>query len=164
MAGNREYAEGTSVSVEKSRSEIESTLRRFGASQFLSGWDQEMAYIAFKYRDRAIQLTLTLPERGKFLRTPHRRQVRNAAEVEKAWEQACRESWRCLALMVKAKLVAVEKGVATLENEFLAYTMLPDGGTVAQWLQPQIQQMITDGCMPQRLLPAAPAATERSPL
>ncbi len=154
-----QYAEGTSVSVEKSRAEIEGTLRRFGAAQFLSGWDQEMAYIAFAYNGRHIRMTLVLPDRKAFLRTPHRHQARSAAEVDKAWEQSCRESWRCLALMVKAKLVAVEKGIATLENEFLAYTVIPGGGTVAQWLQPQIQQMITTGQMPQRLLPAAPAAS-----
>jgi hypothetical protein len=50
------------------------------------------------------------------------------------WEQACRQRWRALALVVKAKLEAVQSGIATFEDEFLAYTMLPerrDGQPVA---------------------------------
>lgn len=157
----RDYADGTSVSVEKSRAEIESTLRRFGAEQFLSGWDRAMAFIAFSYHGRQIRMTLMLPNREAFARTPQRRNQRTTAEIDRHWEQACRENWRCLALMVKAKLVAVEKGIATLENEFLAYTVIPGGGTVAQWLQPQIQTMIQSGQMPKALLCEAPAAAER---
>ena len=42
------YASDTEVSVEKSRSEIEGTLRRYGATGFLSGWEGSQAMIAFK--------------------------------------------------------------------------------------------------------------------
>ncbi|MEN6425194.1 MAG: hypothetical protein ABFE13_07515 [Phycisphaerales bacterium] len=152
------YAENTSVSVERSRAEIEGTLQRYGASRFMSGWDEERAYIAFLYHDRAIRLTITLPDRGQFDRTPHRNRRRSSEEAARAWEQACRQQWRAMALVVKAKLEAVQAGIATFEDEFLAYTVLPEGRTVAQWLQPQMQTLIETGRMPQMLLPPADVA------
>jgi hypothetical protein len=61
------------------------------------------------------------------------------------WEQACRQRWRALNLVVKAKLEAVESGIATFEDEFLAYTMLPGGATVGQWLTPQLDEVYRRG-------------------
>lgn len=42
------YAENTAVSSGESRNEIERTLVRFGASQFIYGWKDEAAVIGFK--------------------------------------------------------------------------------------------------------------------
>ena len=44
--------------------------------------------------------------------------------------QGERTAWRQLLLLVKAKFVAVEMGVASFEHEFLSHTMLPDGSTM----------------------------------
>ncbi len=41
------FAADTNVSVEKSKAEIESTLSRFGADQFMSGWTGTQAVIGF---------------------------------------------------------------------------------------------------------------------
>jgi hypothetical protein len=46
--------------------------------------------------------------------------------------------WRCLALVIKAKLEAVESGITTFEDEFLAHIMMPDGQTVGQHVRPNI--------------------------
>ena len=145
------YAADTSVPVERSRSEIEGTLQRFGAEKFMSGWDQEKAVIAFVFKGRAIRFQLKLPDKSKFSRTPARGHPRSPDEIQRAWEQACRESWRVLALMIKAKLVAVTRGDVSFEDEFLAYTVLPSGGTVSEWLQPQIGEALRTGQMPQTL-------------
>ena len=51
-------------------------------------------------------------------------------------EEACRQRCRALLLIIRAKLEAVESGITTLEIEFLANILLPDGGTVGQWLSP----------------------------
>jgi hypothetical protein len=150
------YAENTNVNVERSRAEIERTLQRYGAEKFVSGWDQASATIGFVFRGRAFKLSLNLPDRADFQNTPAGRRRRNPDDALRAWEQACREDWRALCLLVKAKLVAVEQGVATLEDEFLAYTCLPSGQTVSGWLQPQIQQAIETRQMPLALLVEAP--------
>ena len=52
--------------------------------------------------------------------------------------QAERQRWRALAMVIQAKLEAVSAGITTLEDEFLAWTVLADGRTVAEWAQPQI--------------------------
>jgi hypothetical protein len=59
------YAEGTSVSVEKSRAEIESILTRYGANGFVSGWQENRAFVAFMKDGRQIRLSMTLPEKGE---------------------------------------------------------------------------------------------------
>ena len=50
-----------------------------------------------------------------------------AAAQQAAWEQVCRQRWRALLLIIRAKLEAVASGITTLENEFLANIVLPDG-------------------------------------
>ena len=147
------YAENTSVSVEKSRAEIERTLQRYGADKFMSGWDQDKAYIAFVFQGRAYRLTLTLPEKKEFAQTPTHGWMRSPEARDREWEQACRQRWRALALVVKAKLEAIEAGIGSMEDEFLAYAILPSGQTVSQWLQPQIQDALEGGKMPVALLP-----------
>lgn len=137
------YAANTSVSVEKSRADIETTLMRYGASQFMYGWDASGAMIAFVVQTekgkRQVRFVLPLPSRDERRFTHHSRGTRTASEAERQWEQACRQRWRALLLVVKAKLEAVETGIATFEDEFLAYIMLPNGGTVGQLLGPQLE-------------------------
>lgn len=65
-----------------------------------------------------MRFTLPLPYRKDF---PDR-QAANGRWVsgEKEWEQACRQAWRALALVIKAKLEAVDAGIVTFEEEFMA--------------------------------------------
>lgn len=149
------YAADTSVSTEKSRAEIESTLRRYGADQFISGWDRQRAVIGFSMNDRQVRFTLPLPDRQarEFTHTPTRGNKRSPKQAEEAWEQACRQRWRALALVVKAKLEAVEAGIAEFEDEFMAYLALPNGTTVGQFMRPQIAEAYESGTMPS-MLPA----------
>lgn len=147
------YAERTSVSVEKSKAEIEALLSRYGASQFVSGWDASAAMIGFRLADRLIKFRLPLPSKDerRFKLTSGGRRTRSQPEQFQAWEQACRQSWRALALAIKAKLEAVAAGIATVEQEFLAYTVLPNKQTVGDWLGPQLAAAYESGKMPMSL-------------
>lgn len=145
------YAKQTMVSVNKSKGEIERILQRYGAEKFMQGWDQEKAVIAFTYEGRTIQMKLPLPKKSEFAQTPGGRRERSPEDTIKHWEQACRQSFRSLALMIKAKLAGVESGIATMEDEFLAYTLLPTGGTVGEQCQEEIAKMIKTGKMPKLL-------------
>jgi hypothetical protein len=78
--------------------------------------------------------------------------LRSADSQSSAWEQAGRQKWRALVLVIKAKLEAVEAGIVTFEEEFLAHIMLPDGRTVGEWTRPQLEAVYSDGSMP-ALLP-----------
>lgn len=148
------YARDTIVSVDRSRAEVERTLERYEASAFMYGWNADEVVIQFRAHDRLVKFVITLPDRNdaEFQFTPSRGSRRSPGDAKKAWEQACRQKWRALALVVKAKLEAVDAGIAEFEDEFLAYTVLPSGETVSQWLQPQIDHAYDTASMPKMLL------------
>lgn len=149
------FAENTTVPSDRSRAEIEKTLMRYGASSFMYGTNSGLAMIAFEAEERRIQFRLPMPNRGddEFWRTPGRGLARSPAQAEAAYEQAVRQRWRALALVIKAKLEAVEAGITEFEDEFLAHIMLPGGQTAGDWLRPQIASAYETGHMPP-LLPA----------
>lgn len=142
------FANDTTVPVERSKAEIERLLGRHGAARFMSGWDGDTAVIGFVLGNRTIRFTLPLPAKTdkQFHRTPTGRQRRNPADAERAWEQACRSRWRALLLVIKAKLEAVQVGISTVEDEFLAWTVLPgDGRTVGERLRLTIDESVRSG-------------------
>jgi len=147
------YAAKTQVSADRSKVEIERTLMRYGADKFLYGSSRQGAAIGFVYNGRAIRMELPLPDIKSFSLTPAGKYERTKEQAYKAWEQACRQRWRALALTIKAKLEGIEAGILNFEKEFLAYTCLPDGSTVADFMEPQITAAIETGKMPQNLLP-----------
>lgn len=150
------YAEKTKVDSSSSRTEIERTLIRYGATAFQYGWNEQHATIGFRIRGRVVKFTLPLPDRQskEITHTPDKGWLRSQETQETVYEQAVRQRWRALALIIKAKLEAVEAGVVTVEEEFLAQTMLADGSTVGEWIGPQIEEVYRTGGMPS-LLPGA---------
>lgn len=145
------YAENTSVSVEKSKAEIERTLQRYDADQFMYGWDGGRAVVGFRMAGRQIKFIVHMPEKAEFKTTPTGK-ARAEQQVFNEWEKACRQKWRALALVIKAKLEAVESGISVFEDEFMANIVLPDGSTVSQFMRPQISAAYERGEMP-ALLP-----------
>lgn len=134
------YASDTSVTSERSRAEIETILRRYGATSFMYGTTDERALVAFEAQGRRIKFELPLPDRKdrEFWRSPGRGLPRTAEQAYAAWDQACRSRWRALALCIKAKLEAVASGITEFEAEFLAHIVLPDGRTVGDHARPSI--------------------------
>lgn len=156
------YAANTDVPVFRSKSEIEKTVERYGANQFLSGWDSDRgtAMIGFSMHDRQIRFMLPMPDRRspEFTETPTGKQ-RKADAAYTAWEQGCRQRWRALALAIKAKLEAVESGITEFEDEFMAQIVMPNGSTFGTWAVPQIQNAYDTGVMPE-LLPQLTSGEE----
>jgi len=150
------YASDTSVSTDASRNEIERTLSRYGADMFGYMTETGRAVIAFRIHERQIRFLLPLPSKAEREFTHHSRGERTADAALKAWEQACRQRWRALALVIKAKLEAVAAGITTVEDEFLAHTVLPDGSTVGDWARPQLAVAYTQGQMPTSLMLEGP--------
>lgn len=143
------YAENTSVSAEKSRAEIEASLRRYGADQFAYMTSRTEARVGFVAQGRQVQFRLEMPDPNdrQFTHTPERKNARSPQQAEAAWEQATRQRWRALALVIKAKLEAVEAGITEFDDEFLAHIMLPNGQTIGQSLKPQLDDVYSSGRM-----------------
>lgn len=154
------YAAKTSVPADRSRAEIERTLIRYGADSFGYGWEEGRAVIVFRAHDRHIRFVLPMPDPQAREFTRHERGARTATAAEALYDQAVRQRWRALALVVKAKLEAVDAGIVTFEEEFLAHVVLPDGQTAGDWLMPQVAQAYETGDMPS-LLPGGQLALER---
>lgn len=149
------YAQQTQVSVDRSKAEIEKLLTKYGADQFASGWQETTAKIMFRFNAKLIRFTLPLPNKQDkaFTHTPSRGRRRSEDEAYREWEQACRQRWRALALVVKAKLEAVESGITTFEEEFMAHIVMPNGRTLGENIMPQIETAYKEGKMPKALLP-----------
>lgn len=149
------YARDTNVSVEKSRAEIETILARYGASHFAYMTQPGSATVAFMANDRRIRFDLPLPNQtdAHFTMSPARNRPRSTEAVAAAWEQACRQSWRALCLVIKAKLEAVETGITTFESEFMAHIVLSDGRTVGEHIAPKIAIDYQTGAVPALLPP-----------
>lgn len=144
------FAENTAVSSSTSRAEIERTLTRYGADGFMYGWADDTAVVAFRMSNRHIKFLLPMPDRQarEFTHTPERRTKRAPSKAEAAYEQGVRQRWRALALVIKAKLEAVESGITEFDDEFMAHIVLPDGKTIGQVMRPQIAAAYDSGEMP----------------
>ena len=156
------YASQTTVPSEKTKMEIETIIRKYGADQFISGWATDAAVIGFTMKGKMVKFFLPMPnpKDPKYFRTPTGRMRHNgAAEAAKRdHDQETRQRWRALLLVIKAKLEAVEAGITTFEEEFLAHIVMSDGKTVAQWAVPQVNTMYETGKMP----PLLPGVGETS--
>ncbi len=123
------YAFDTSVPVDRSKQEIEKLLTRAGAEGFHTGWqgpsgdDPGWDAVEFLWRGRTIRFRLARPKRS---------------HSQAALEQKNRQRWRILHLVIKAKLEAVQAGVAVFEEEFLAFIVTGKGTTVGEVVLPML--------------------------
>lgn len=144
------YAKDTNVSSELSRLEIEKTLIRYGADNFAYATASGKAMIGFSMAGRQVKFILPLPKKEEFRLTPTGRDRTEKSQYD-AWEQGCRQRWRALLLVIKAKLEAVECGISVFEQEFMANIVLPDGRTAGDFLLTQIARAYETGTMPPML-------------
>lgn len=165
------YAQDTTVSSERSKAEIESTLRKYGAEKFSSGWSDGVAAIQFQVKSKMVRFILPLPnlqsdeyQLGGCIRSNYHPEDRSSAAhsrgcfakrspeiAAKAWEQDCRQRWRALALAIKAKMEAVECGITSFEEEFLAHIVIPGQGgkTMGQLMLRRVDEAYATGEAPQ---------------
>ena len=127
-----QYARNTSTSIERSKGEIERTLRRYGADNIVTGMSaaQGLAFVAFHYRRLPLRIRIPLPpaDDERFSRSVGGKRKRTPDRARTEWEKACRQQWRVLLLLIKGNLEAVENGVMAAEEVFLPWLVL--GGRV----------------------------------
>lgn len=133
------YAAETEVPVERSKNEIERTLKKYGATEFAYGARDNQAVVQFRAHQRVIRFTLPLSYVGEKTLT------------EKQYAQFVRSRWRCLFLAIKAKLETAESGISTFEEEFMAHIVMPNGRTVGDEALPAIAKSYKTGTVPPML-------------
>lgn len=144
------YATDTSVPADKSRAEIERTLIRYGATEFGYATSGDRALVLFTMQGKRIRFALDLPKPDDYRMTSQHRRRSDSAQRE-AHAQATRQRWRALALVVKAKLEAVETGIVTFEEEFAMHVLLPDGRQAGEHIVPFIEESYRVGSVPSLL-------------
>jgi len=143
------YARGTRVSIDDTKHQIEKVLAQHGATRFGYSTSASEAEVNFTLRQRFIRYRLLLPDPGDkaFTYTSSRRFRRTPEEANRLHQQAVKARWRALHLVIRAKLEAITAGIATFEEEFMPYTILPNGRTVAEHALPQIARAYELGTM-----------------
>lgn len=153
----RRFAANTTVPVEQSKAEIEGAVSRYGATAYQSGWKPGAAMIAFRIEDMDIQFQLPIPDptadefkfRWVKVGGTKRRKALTENQSAEAHRQEVRRRWRALALVVKAKLEAVETHISTIEREFMAFVVVPGTDrTLGDWLMDRVLPEIKAGHTP----------------
>jgi len=135
------YADGTTVDVSRTVEQIKRELRKYGATKFAQFETESEAAIAFSVDDLNVKMRIDLPQRcdDEFNLTANGKERTDSA-ASRLWETEVRRRWRCLLAVIKAKLIAVAEKVATIEEEFLPYIVLADGGTVGDRIIPMLSE------------------------
>ncbi len=110
------YAKGTTVSIPKSKMEIEKLVKRRGADAFGIMEEGRSVKVAFRIEGRHILFRVEMPEK----------------------EQQQKERWRALLLVIKGKLESASVGIETIEEAFLNNIVMPSGETVGETVIPAI--------------------------
>ena len=126
------FAARTKVPQGQTRTEIETLLAQRKATAIGVFTSLDQAAIVFEMQARRIMFRLPLPPNIS--------------------DQARRQRWRALLLSIKAKLAAVDDGIETFEQAFLAHIVMPDGLTVGEHTHERIASAYQSGTM-QPLLP-----------
>lgn len=108
---------GTKVSVDRSVEEIRRTAERYGAEGFTYGISPLGGVVQFKVGPRWVKFKVD----------------KNEDEAE--W----RRRWRVLLISVKVRLERVADGDSSVDEEFFANVMLPDGSTVFERMREQVE-------------------------
>ena len=149
----RRYASETSVSVAKSRGEIEKLLRVWGARQmqWSDDFDGGKAMLRFIWDNGGTSYTARF-----IVSVPTAEEIREEAldgrsgkfsksKYDKAMERRGMVEHRELALLLKAIFVAVDCGLITAEQVFLPFLEDQYGITVSDRILPDLAKMLNKG-------------------
>lgn len=155
------YAKNTTIPYQRSLEQIEKLLNRYGATKFAYFRDDDLnlAGFACDRQGRRFRFTVPLPDRSteefQYVGAGFRgKEKRSSEQSLKAWEKAVNQRYRAVLAVIKAKLIAIDEGIATFESEFLNETLIPGTNqTVGEWADEQLQQGYLTGKIPP-LLPS----------
>jgi len=117
----------TTVSVERSKEEINKLLKKFGCMGIQWTWLEGVEILRFIHKfefegvERGITFEINIPDMGRY----------RGHYSDRTFVKNERQAFRLVVHIIKAKLTAVETGIETFENEFLSKILyqLPNGRT-----------------------------------
>lgn len=147
------FARSTTVSIAKSRIEIDDLLRRWDCDgiRWTDMFKKNQTVLEFTWgcnsTDYTARFVVDLPT-NEILR----KRARNAAsgkfmesKYQRAKELAGRQEHRVLCLFLKGAFNAIENGLIPAEVIFLPFFVGPDGRTVAEVALPRLPELLASG-------------------
>jgi len=140
--------ENTDVTVEKSQGELRKLLTKYGADRFTFGESIDLeglrwVGVEFTHDGHLVRLVAPLkPADPKWVKQKvQRARTKTAADFEaEHTEQENRRIWRVVFWSLKSRMVAIEEGVETFEQAFLAHLVDPGTDrTLWQRLAPAVE-------------------------
>lgn len=123
------YAQGTKVAVTKTLAEIEDLVRKRGGQRFYRGEQEARMVLGWWQSERMLMFGVAMPPLKQFEKKPRGYGSRPMAEQIGLQEQAMREQWRAVLLVIKAKNADVDAKIETFEEAFLGQLVVPDPET-----------------------------------
>lgn len=124
----------TSISAEKTVSEIQSKLAKSGAHQILHEYDGlgNVNALSFRINTKFGEMAFRLPANITAVENVLKKQFRRGKFVTR--EQATKVGWRILKDWVEAQLALIETGMVSVEQVFLPYAQNQSGQTIYEAL------------------------------
>lgn len=148
----RKYAEGTTVGAGATKGQIEDLLMSHGCSRYGSMADGSTAWIMFEHDAIGYKLSISLPDPAdrEFTHYTTRGTLYERAETvaRDLYVKELNRRWRAMYAVMKAKIIAVEEGITTFEEEFLAHAVLHGGESFGEHYIPQMKAAALAGKMP----------------
>jgi len=145
------YAEGTTVSVEKSQAELRQILARYKTTRFGLMEEPGRTIIVFEMSGLPFRISIDLPKKEDdvFLYKTHagtgRKTKRTPDAAYEQWERACRQKWRVMLLIIKANLEAAGMGILTPEQALMPFLVTSSGRTIMEETYPRLKEIAAKG-------------------
>jgi hypothetical protein len=132
----------TSISAEKTASEIQKRLSIAGAQAILSEYDKDGIMCSMSFRINNIFFRLPINIEGVYFTMNKDRSVPNRL---KSYEQASRVAWRIIKSWIEAQVAIIQAGQAELVQVFLPYAQNQNGQTIYEAIKENGFKQITSG-------------------
>lgn len=146
---SRAYASGTTVTAAQTEGEIKALLAKRKVAKIATMVDGDHFDILFEYESVTYRISLPLPnpEDARFTEYKQGSKIwaRTATAARELYEKELNRKWRAFGAVIKAKIVAVEEGISSMEKEFIGNVVLKGGQTVAEQWAPQLPRLAASG-------------------
>lgn len=155
----RGYAAGTTVAASQTQGEIMGLLGSRGVTKIATFVEPQKFSLAFEHGGVPYRVTLPLPDPDAARFTKYKQgsvwfdRTENAAR--ELYEKELNRRWRAFGMVIKAKIVAVEEGISTMEAEFIGNLVLKGGRTVAETYSEDLPALAASGQVAHLALPGA---------
>lgn len=140
------YAAKTKSSIPKTQQDIGFLLRKSAEEWTVTERPGKGGDVIFKMRSKVVRMRIAYEKIGGF--------------TQRQWDQDCCAKWRGLLLVIKAKLVAIETGIAIFDQEFLPYFVTKSGLTIFEALSPNLTGALNEDFSAMKSLPAPESILE----